>query len=123
MSAAMKKLVLVLLIAVLPVQALAAIVVPLRQQDVPASVVAVADHTHHDGDHHDHDVPAPGHDHPIAASDFGSYHCDPGSALATPVMATKPPAAPGSERNLFLATSISGYIPEQPQRPPRAVLF
>lgn len=116
MFAAMKKLALALLIALLPVQALAAIVAPLCQQDVPTSVVAVADHSHHDGDHHDHDIPAPGHDHPIAASDFGSYDCDPGSAFATPVMATKPPAAPGSERNLFF---VSGHIPEQPQRPPR----
>ena len=122
MSAAIKQFVLVLLIAVLPVQALAAIVVPLCKQGIATSVVAVADHTQHDGDHHDHDAPAPGHEHPFTAGEVGSDHCGTGSAVAVPMTVTKLPSTPSSERSLFLATSVSGHIPEQPQRPPRAVL-
>jgi len=117
---AMKKFALVMLIAVLPVQALAAIVVPLCKQGIATSVVAVADQTQHDGDQRD--APAPGHEHPFTAGEVGSDHCGAGSAVAVPMTVTKLPSTPSSERSLFLATSVSGHIPEQPQRPPRAVL-
>ena len=119
MSAAIKQFVLVLLIAVLPVQALAAIVVPLCKQGIATSVAAVADRTQHDGDHHDHDAPAPGHEHPSLAGDHGSDHCGAGFAFAIPVVAPMLPAASRSERSLFSATYVLGHIPEQPQRPPR----
>jgi len=118
MSAAIKQFVLVLLIAVLPLQALAAIVAPLCQQDVPASVAAVADHAHHDGDHHDHDAPAPGHQHPFTAGGVGSDHCGAGCAFAIPMMSAGMAPAATAERNWFAAAYCSGFIPEQPQRPP-----
>ena len=116
MSAAMKKLVLVLLIAVLPVQALAAIVVPLCKQGIATSVVAVADHTQHDGDHHD--APAPGHEHPFTAGEVGSDHCGVGFAFAIPMMSAGLAPAATAERSWFAAAYRSGFIPEQPQRPP-----
>jgi len=118
MSAAIKQFVLVLLIAVLPLQALAAIVAPLCQQDVPASVVVLADHAHHDGDHHDHDAPAPGHQHPFTAGGVGSDHCGAGCAFAIPMMSAGMAPAATAERNWFAAAYCSGFIPEQPQRPP-----
>ncbi len=118
MFAAMKKFVLMLLIAVLPVQALAAIVAPLCQQGVPASVAAVADHSHHDGDHHDHDAPAPGHQHPFTAGEVGSDHCGAGCASAIPMMSAGLAPAATAERSWYLAAYCSGFIPEQPQRPP-----
>ena len=114
----MRKLALMLLIAVLPVQALAAIVAPLCQHDVPASVGAVTDHTHFGGDHHDHDAPTPTHEHPFTAGDLGSDHCGAGCTFAIPMMSTSPAPAATAERNWFAAAYCSGFIPEQPQRPP-----
>ncbi len=116
MISALNKFVLMLLIAVLPLQALAAIVVPLFQQGVPASVASVADHTHHDGD--DHDAPVPGHEHPFAAGDFGSDHCGAGCAFEIPMMSAGLAPAATAERSWFAAAHRSGFIPEQPQRPP-----
>ena len=123
MLAAIKRLALVMLMAACSLQGLAAVVIPVCQNDpTHGSSVAKSDHRHADKHDYDHDAPAPDHDHPIAASDFGSDHCSTGSAVAVPVTAIKLPSTPSSERSLFLATSISGHIPEQPQRPPRAVL-
>ncbi len=124
MLTAFKRLALVMVMVALPLQGLAAVVIPVCQSD-PAqeSSAAKSEHRHADKHDHDHGAPAPDHDHPIAASDFGSDHCGAGLAFAIPVMATKPPAAPGSEHSVFLATSISEHIPEQPRRPPRAALF
>jgi len=120
MSSALKKLVLALLIAVLPMQGFAAVVMPLCQQAPAASALDTAAHSHAGGYDHGHEATAPDHDHPLAAGYFGSDHCGTASAFAIPVIATTLPAASGSERSLFLATSVSGHIPEQPQRPPRA---
>ena len=114
----MKKLVLVLLIAVLPVQALAAIVAPLCEQGVPASVVSATNHTHQGGGHHDHDAPAPGHHHPFTAGEVGSDHCGAGCAFAILMMPAGLAPAATAERSWYLAAYCSGFIPEQPQRPP-----
>jgi len=118
MSAAIKQFVLMLLIAVLPLQVLAAIVAPLCKQGIATSVVAVADHTQHDGDHHDHDAPVPGHEHPSMAGDHGSDHCGAGCASAIPMMSAGLAPAATAERSWFAAAHRSGFIPEQPQRPP-----
>jgi len=118
MSAAMKKLVLALLIAVLPLQGVAAIAASLCQQDLPNSTAAVADHPHHDGGSHDHDAPAPGHEHPLIASEVGSDHCSAGCAFAIPMMSAGAAPAATAERSWFAAAYYSGFIPEQPQRPP-----
>lgn len=115
----LKKFVLALLIAVLPLQGFAAVVMPLCQQEPAASALDSATHSHTSGQDHSHEATAPDHDQPLAAGDFGSDHCGAASAFALPVIATAPPTASGSERSLFLATSVSGHIPEQPQRPPR----
>jgi len=121
MLAAMKKFALVMMMMALPLQGLAAVFISVCPNDpTHGSSVVKSDHQH--ADKHDHDAPAPDHDHPLAASDVGSDHCSTGSAVAVPMTVTKLPSAPSSERSLFLATSISGHIPEQPQRPPRAVL-
>ena len=120
MLAAIRKFVLALLIAVLPLQGFAAIVTPLCQQEPAASALDAA--AHPGGHDHDHEATTPDH-HPLAAGDSGFDHCGTASAFAIPVMAAKLPAASASEHNLFLATAISGHIPEQPQRPPRAVLL
>ena len=116
----MKKFVLALLIALLPLQGFAAIVMPLCQQEPAASALDAAAHSHPGGHDHAHEAAASDHDHPLAAGDFGSDHCCTASAFALPVVAITLPAAPGSERSLFFAASVSGHIPEQPQRPPRA---
>ena len=116
MLAALKRLALVMAMAAFPVQGLAAVVIPVCQyNDTSGSSVAEYDHRHADG--HDHDASAP--DHPIAASDFGSDHCSTGSACAIPVMSTGPAPAATAERGWFAAAYRSGFIPEQPQRPPR----
>ncbi|MEK7876316.1 MAG: hypothetical protein AAB325_09045 [Pseudomonadota bacterium] len=120
MFAAIRQYVLVLLIAIVPAQALAAIVAPLCQQGVPTSEIAAAGHTHHDGDHHDHDAQSPAHEHPLTASDLGSNHCGAGCAFAIPVMSAGLAPAAMAERNWFAAAYRSGFIPEQPQRPPRS---
>lgn len=118
---AMKKFALVMMMMVLPLQGLAAVFVSVCNNDsTHGSSVGKSDHQH--ADQHDHDAFAPDHDHPLAANDLGSDHCGTGSAVAVPMTATKLPATPSSEHSLFLATSVSGHIPEQPQRPPRAVL-
>lgn len=115
----LKKLVLTLLIAVLPLQGIAAMVMPMCQQEPAASALDVAAHAHTGGYDHAHEATVPDHDRPLAAGDFGSDHCSTASAFAIPVIATTLAAESGSERSLFLATSVSGHIPEQPQRPPR----
>ena len=120
MSSAVNKFVLAFLIAVLPMQGFAAVVMPLCQQGPAALVSDAATHSHPDGHDHKHEATTPDHDHPLAAGDFGSDHCGATSAFAIPVIAATLPAASGSERSLFLATSVSGHVPEQPQRPPRA---
>jgi len=121
MLAAMKKFALVMMMMALPLQGLAAVFISVCQNDPTHGSSAVkSDHQH--ADKHDRDAPAPDHDHPLAANDFGSDHCSTGSAVAVPVTASKLPATPNSGYSLFLATSFSGHIPEQPQRPPRAVL-
>ena len=107
-----KKFVFALLIAVLPIQGFAAMVMPMCQQEPAASALDAAAHAH--------EATVPDHDHPLAAGDFGSDHCGTASAFAILVIATTLAAASGSERSLFFATSVSGHIPEQPQRPPRA---
>ena len=113
----MKKLALVLLIAVLPVQAFAAIIAPLCQQDTAAA----PGHGIHGVHQHVHD--APDQDQPLTVGDAGSDYCGAGSAFAIPVALTEPaPAAATAERGWFVAPYRSGFIPEQPQRPPRAVL-
>jgi len=117
MLAAFKRLALVMVMAVLPLQGLAAVVIPVCQNDpTHGSSVAKSDHRH--ADKHDHDAPAPDHDHPLAASDFGSDHCSTGSAFAIPVMSAGLAPAATAERNWFAAAYRSGFIPEQPQRPP-----
>jgi len=121
MLAAMKKFALVMMMMVLPLQGLAAVFVSVCKND-PAHGSSVVKSDHQHADQHDRDAPAPDHDHPLAASDVGSDHCGTGSAVAVPMTVTKLPSTPSSERSLFLATSVSGHIPEQPQRPPRAVL-
>ena len=125
MLAALKRLALVMVMAALPLQGFAAIVIPVCQND-PAhgSSVGKSDHGHADGHDHGHDSSAPDHDHPIAAGDFGSDHCGTGSAFVIPVMiSTSPAPAATAERSWFAAAYCSGFIPEQPQRPPRSVLF
>lgn len=119
MFAATKKYTFLLLFAALPLQALAAVVIPVCQySDTPGSSVAGFDHRHADG--HDHDSSAPGHDHSIAAGEFSSDHCGTGSAFAIPMISTSPAPAATAERSWFAAAYRSGFIPEQPQRPPRA---
>jgi len=121
MLAAIKQFALVMMMMALPLQGLAAVFISVCPNDpTHGSSVVKSDHQH--ADKHDHDAPAPDRDHPLAASDVGSDHCGTGSAVAVPMTVTKLPSTPSSERSLFLATSISGHIPEQPQRPPRAVL-
>ncbi len=110
----MKKLALVLLIAVLPVQALAAIIAPLCQQDAAAA----PDYGIH-GVHH-HAPGAPDQGQPLTVGDTGSDHCGAGSAFAIPAILTGPAPAATAERGWFAAAYRSGFIPEQPQRPPRA---
>lgn len=117
----MKKFALVMMMMALPLQGLAAIVIAVCQID-PAQGSSVVKSDHQHADKHDHDAPAPDHDHPLAASDVGSDHCSTGSAVAVPITVTKLPSTPGSERSLFFAAYVLGHIPEQPQRPPRAVL-
>lgn len=116
MFAAMKKFALVMVLAAFPVQALAAIVVPLCHQDV--TVASARDHGIQGGDQHDHD--APDQSQPQTVGDVGSDHCSAGSAFAIPVTLTKPAPAATAERGWFAAAHRSGFIPEQPQRPPLA---
>ncbi len=121
MLAALKRLTLVVVMAVLPLQGLAAVVIPVCQyDDTSGSSLAGFDHRHADEHDHDHGATIADLDHPIAASDSGSDHCSTGSAFAIPVMSTKPAPAATTERSWFAAAYRSGFIPEQPQRPPRA---
>lgn len=113
MSAAMKKLALVLLIALLPVQALAATVAPLCQQDAAAA----PDHGIRGAHLHAHDAPAQ--DQPLTVGDAGSDHCSAGSVFALPATHLGWAGGPALQRDSFTATHCSGFIPEQPQRPPR----
>ena len=112
MSAAMKKLALVLLIALLPVQALAAMIAPLCQQDAAAA----PDRGIHGMHQYVHD--APDQDQPLTIGDAGPDHCSAGSAFAIPAIRTEPAPAATAERSGFAAACRSGFIPEQPQRPP-----
>ncbi len=113
----MEKLALVLLIALLPAQALAAIIAPLCQQDAAAA----PDHGIHGVHQHVHD--APDQDQTLTVADASPDHCGAGSAFAIPAILTEPAPAATAERSGFAAASRSGFIPEQPQRPPRAVLL
>lgn len=113
MSAAIKKLAFVLLIALLPLQALAAIIAPLCQQNAAAAT----DHGIHGVQQHVHDAPDQGQ--PLSG-DAGSDHCSAGSAFAIPLILTEPAPAATAERGWFAAAYRSGFIPEQPQRPPLA---
>lgn len=108
----MKKLALALLIAVLPVQALAAIVAPLCQQDVAAA----PDHGIHGVHQHDHD--APDQSQPLTVGDAGSDYCGAGSVFALPATHFGWAGSPPVQRDSATATHWSGFIPEQPQRPP-----
>ncbi len=112
MSAAMKKLALMLLIAILPVQALAAIIAPLCQQDAAAA----PDH----GIHGVHPlVPdAPDQDQPLTVGDAGPDHCSAGPVFALPATHLGWAGGPALQRDSASATHCSGFIPEQPQRPP-----
>lgn len=121
MSAAIKQFVLMMMMMALPLQGLAAVFVSVCKDD-PTHGSSVVKSYHQHADKHAHDAPAPDHDHPLAANDCGSDHCGTGSAVAVPMTAAWLPATPSSEHSLFLATSISGHVPEQPQRPPRAIL-
>ena len=114
MSAAMKKLALVLLIALLPLQALAAIIAPLCQQDAAAAL----GHDIHGVHQHVHD--APGQDQPLTVGDAGSDYCGAGSVFALPATRFGWAGVPALQRDNATATHCSGFIPEQPQRPPLA---
>ena len=110
----MKKLALALLIAVLPVQALAAIIAPLCQQDAAAA----PDHGIHGVHQHVHN--APDQDQTLTVADAGPDHCGAGSVFAIPAILTEPAPPATAERSWFAAAYRSGFIPEQPQRPPLA---
>jgi hypothetical protein len=116
MLAHIKKIALVLLIAALPLQALAAIVIPLCRQDVAAA--SVHDQAHHDGQQHDHGAPMQDHDHPLTSGDLGSDHCSAGSAFALPAARFGWAGGPAVQRHSFAAAHCSSFIPEQPQHPP-----
>jgi ABC-type Zn2+ transport system substrate-binding protein/surface adhesin len=120
MLVALKRLALVMVMAVLPVQGFAAVVIPVCQNDpTHASSVAESDHRHADGHDHGHDSSAPDHGHPIAAGDYASDHCSTVPAFAILVMiSTSLAPAATAERSWFPAAHRSGFIPEQPQRPP-----
>ena len=119
MLAAWKRLVLVMVMAALPVHGLAAVVIPdCRFDDAAGSSAAAHPHGHDQyasAPDHDHD-----HDHPMAAIDFGSDHCGAGSTFATPVMRTGSAPTATSKPGQLAAAYRSGFIPEQPQRPPLA---
>ena len=111
MLAALKRLALVMVMATLPVQGLAAVVIPICQYDnTPGLSIA----------EYDHDASVPDRDHPIAASDLGSDHCGASGSFAIPVMGEVLAPAADAERSIFVAAYCSGFIPEQPQRPPLA---
>lgn len=116
MLASRKKIALVLLIAALPLQALAAIAMPLCRQDVAA--VSAHDHAHHDGHEHDRGAPAQDHDHPLTAIDLGTDHCSAGSAIAPPAAPFGWAGGPAVQRHSFAVVHCFGFVPEQPQRPP-----
>ena len=116
MPARIKKIALVLLIAALPLQALAAIVMPLCRQDVAAA--SVHDPAHRDGHQHDHDAPAQDRDRPLTANDLGSDHCSAGSAFAPPAARFGWAGGPAGQSHGFIAIEFSSFVPEQPQRPP-----
>ncbi len=110
----MKKLALVLVIALLPLQALAAIIAPLCQQDAAAA----PDRGIHGVHQYVHD--APDQDQPLTVGDAGSDHCGAGSIFALPATHFGWAGVPAVQRDSAPATHCSGFIPEQPQRPPLA---
>jgi hypothetical protein len=116
----MKRLVLVLVIAALPTQALAVIVKPVCEQDVSASPAPAHHHANAGSGQHDHPAPLAGHDHPLTMDDLGLDHCGSGCALGLLVIPDKVIFASASEHSSVAATRFSGHIPEQPQRPPRS---
>ena len=116
MLAAMKRLALVMLITALPTQGLAAIIIPFCQLDTSATALTAHQHSHANG--HDYDASASNHEPPIVVSVFGSDHCSTGVAFAIPAMSTGPAPAATAEPSWFAAAYRSGFIPEQPQRPP-----
>lgn len=124
MLAAFRRLVVAMVTAALPVQGFAAVVIPVCQNDpTHGASVGKSDQRQADGHDHGHDSPAPDHDHSITAGDVGSDHCSTGSAFAIPVMiSTSSVPAATAERSWFAAAYCFGFIPEQPQRPPRSVL-
>jgi ABC-type nickel/cobalt efflux system permease component RcnA len=116
MLASIKKIALVLLIATLPLQAFAAIVIPRCQQNMAAA----HDHAHHDGHQHDRDAPAQDHDHPLTSNDLTSDHCGAGSVFAPPAASVGWASGSTVQRGSFTAAHCFRFIPEQPQRPPLA---
>lgn len=123
MSSALKTFLLALLIAILPLQGFAAIAMPACHQGQAVSAGDADVPSHHGGHDHSHEAPAPDHGQPHPAGHFGYDHCGTAAAFAIPVIATTLPAVSVAERSLFFAAFVSGHIPEQPQRPPRAVLI
>jgi hypothetical protein len=111
-----RRIALVLLIAALPLQTFAAIVIPHCQRDVAAA----HDPAHHDGDQHDHNAPAQDHDHPLTSNDLTSDHCGAGSVFAPPAASVGWAGGSTVQRDSFTAAHCFGFVPEQPQRPPLA---
>jgi len=104
------------LIAALPLQAFAAIVMPHCQQDEAAA----HDQAHPNGHRHDRGAPANGHEHPSSSSDLASDHCGAGSVFAPPAASLCWASGSAVQRDSFTTAHCFGFVPEQPQRPPRA---
>ena len=120
MLAALKRLALVLMMMALPAHGLATIIIAFCQFDAPASSSAAHQHGYGGAHDHDRDASAPDHVHPPAAGDLGSDHCGASGSFAIPMMFTGLAPAVDAERSVFVAAYCSGFIPEQPQRPPLA---
>ena len=120
MLALMKRLVLVLVIAALPTQALAVLVTPICHQDISASPAPAHHHANAESGQHDHPTPLSDHNHPLTMGDLGMDHCSSGCAFALPVTLSNAIFASGSGHSSAAAVRFSGHIPEQPHRPPLA---
>jgi len=116
MLAGTRKIALVVLIAALPLQAFAVMVILHCQQDAAAAL----DHAHPNGVQHDHDAPGHDHEHPLTSSDPASDHCGAGFAFAPPAATVGWADDPAVPRERFTAAHRFGFIPEQPQRHPLA---
>ncbi len=117
MLAMVKHLALVMVMVVLPLQGFAAAVISVCQND-PAHGPSVGSSEHRHADKRDHAASAPDQDQPLTVGDTGSDHCGAESAFAIPAILTGPAPAATAERGWFAAAYRSGFIPEQPQRPP-----